>query len=78
MDPHAVVRWGEEEDCQAAVPAQAIFARASREELQSGSTLVRESSMPVGSAISIEPDHLLVLACSSPYPLSMAAHIDEV
>lgn len=37
------------QDEPAVVPVQAIFARASRVELQSGLTLVRESSMPVGS-----------------------------
>jgi hypothetical protein len=49
VDPHTVVRGGGEEDCQAGVPVQAVFVRASREEQQSESTLVREHSMPVGS-----------------------------
>ncbi len=49
MDPHAVVREEEGEYCQAGVPAQAVFARVYREEQQNESTLVRESSMPVGS-----------------------------
>ena len=50
VDPHAVVKGGGEGYCPAGVPVQAVFARASREELQSESTLVREHSMPVGSA----------------------------
>ena len=49
MDPHAVVRGAGEGYCQAVVPAPAVFARVSREEQQSESTLVREHSMPVGS-----------------------------
>jgi hypothetical protein len=49
VDPHAVVRGGGEEYCQAVVPVQAVFARASREEQRNESTLVRETSMPVGS-----------------------------
>ena len=50
-DPHAVVREAEEEYCQAVVPVQVVFARVSREEQQSGSTLVREKPMPVGSGL---------------------------
>ena len=49
MDPHAVVRGGGEEYCQAVVPERAVFARVFREEPQSESTLVREHSKPVGS-----------------------------
>ena len=49
MDPHCVVRGGGEGYCQAGVPAQAVFARVSREERQSVSTLVRARPMAVGS-----------------------------
>jgi hypothetical protein len=49
VDPQTVVRGGEEEYCQAVVPGQTVFARASREELQNELTLVRENSKPVGS-----------------------------
>jgi hypothetical protein len=48
-DLHAVVRGGGEEYSQAGVPVQAVCARASREEERNELTLVRESSMPVGS-----------------------------
>ena len=49
VDLHAVVRGGEEEDCQAVVPVQAVCARVSRVEQRNELTLVRESSKPVGS-----------------------------
>ena len=51
VDPHTVVKGGGEEYCQAGVPVQVVFARASREELQSELTLVREKPMPVGSGL---------------------------
>jgi hypothetical protein len=49
VDLKTGVRGGGEEFCQAVVPVQAVFARASRVEQQSESTLVREHSTPVGS-----------------------------
>jgi hypothetical protein len=49
VDLHAVVRDGGEEYCRAGVPAQAVFETTYREEQQNELTLVRESSMPVGS-----------------------------
>ena len=50
MDLHAFVRGGGKEYCQEVVPVQAVFARACHVELQSESILVREHSMPSGSA----------------------------
>ena len=50
VDLHAVVREEEEEYCQAGVPAQAVFERAFHEEERNESTMVRESSNPVGSS----------------------------
>lgn len=75
VDLHAVVRGGWEEDCQAGVPVQAVFARAFRVEQQSESTLVREHSNPVGSAETIYINVLYIVEqkfenlalCFSPY-----------
>jgi hypothetical protein len=50
VDLHSVVRGGGEEYFQAVVPVQAVLERVSREEQRNESTLVRETSMPVGSA----------------------------
>ena len=69
MDPHAVVRGAGEGYCQAGVPAQAVFARASREEPQSESTLVRANSMPVGSG-------RLFMLFSSNYRTDVLSHSD--
>jgi hypothetical protein len=71
VDLDAAVRRRSGENCQARAPVQGVCDRACREGPQSGSTLVREHSKPVGSGRFRDhaQDPRGVLSISFPPPL---------
>jgi hypothetical protein len=77
-DLHSAVREGGEEYCQAVVPGQAVCARVYREEQQSESRQVKESSMPVGFVEIIYVNYIYLIEHIfynfDPFLLTHAAH----
>ena len=78
VDPHIVVRGGEGGYCQAVVPVQVVCTGACRVEQQSGLTLVREHSKPVGSGFAPFKSGatcLPALLSSSPFAISILSNV---